>query len=359
MTIAVEIFTRIDQLDVAAYLALRRSSAAPAFYDLRFLGGIERSPLIPVEKAYYLAAYDGPALVAFMPAYVQFPGVVDPFGVLEKTTSIRFEPNARGVFSHVMHCYDSTVVGEMKTMVLRALFERLTEVAMAECAQHFIMMNVADGPLLAEARALGFEVNYMFDRFALNLSTIRDFDALVTQTLPAHGRAEMRRQLRKFSASGARTVVETAPFARLDELSELCHLTTKRRGTPQYLPAVPLAQLVSSCGDMMRFVMAYVGDQIAGGFICIDDGPVFHIWLAGMTYEGLDFSPYTICSAEAYRYAFMHGKQRIEAGRLNARIKERLGLSAVPLHSVVSPDLRGSRRAFGTVDNAASFSQLL
>ena len=74
--------------------------------------------------------------------------------------------------------------------------------------------------------------------------------------------------------------------------------------------------------------------------ICIDDGPVFHIWLAGVTYEGLDFSPYTLCFAEAYRYALAHGKRRIEAGRLNARIKERLGLSALPLHSILSPDLR-------------------
>ena len=62
----------------------------------------------------------------------------------------------------------------------------------------------------------------------------------------------MRRQLRKFAASGARAVVETVPFARLDELTELCQLTTTRRGTPQYLPAELLARLVSSCGDLIR-----------------------------------------------------------------------------------------------------------
>jgi hypothetical protein len=339
MTIAVEILTRIDQLD-AACLALRRGCGASAFYDPRFLAGVERSPLLPVEKTFYLVAYDGASPVAFMPAYVQSPSIVDPFGVIGQTTSTRFEPDARGLFSHVMHCYDSTVVGLCGDAVLAPLFERLAELAKAEGAQHFVLINVAEGPLLAAARGLGLEVNYMFDRFHLDLSGIRDFDALVAQALPGDGRREMRRQLRKFAASGARTAVETAPFHRLDELTELCHVTTKRRGTPQYLPAVPLAQLVASCGDMMRFVMVYAGERIVGGFICIDDGPVFHIWLAGVTYEDLDFSPYTLCFAEAYRYALAHGKRRIEAGRLNARIKERLGLSALPLHSILSPDLR-------------------
>ncbi len=340
MTIAVEVLTRIDQLDPAAYVALRRSSAASAFYDPRFLAAVERAPLLPVDKTYYLAAYDGPDLVAFMPAYLQSPSVVDPFGVLGQTTSIRFEPDARGLFSHVMHCYDTVVVGHCGAAVLAPLFERLAELARAEGAQHFVLMNVAEGPLLAAARGLGLEVNYMFDRFQLDLSAIPDFDSLVAHTLPSHGRTEMRRQLRKFAASGARIAVETAPFRRLDELAELCHLTTKRRGTPQYLPAVPLAHLLASCGDMMRFVMAYDGERIVGGFICIDDGPVFHIWLAGITYEDLDFSPYTLCIAEAYRYALAHGKTRVEGGRLNAKIKERLGLSALPLHSILSPDLR-------------------
>ncbi len=343
MTVSVEVLTSIDQLDPAAYLALRRSCGPSAFYDPRFLAGVERSPLLPVEKTYYLVAHDGAVLVALMPAYVQSPSIVDPFGVLAQTTSLRFEPHARGLFSHVMHCYDSTIVGHCGAAVLVPMFERLAEVARAEGAQHFVMMNVAEGPLLKAARGLGLEVNYMFDRFQIALSGIRDFDALVAEGLPSHGRCEMRRQLRKFAASGARAVVETAPFRRLDELAELCHLTTKRRGTPQYLPAVPLAQLVASCGDMMRFVMVYAGERMLGGFICIDDAAVLHIWLAGITYEGLDFSPYTICFAEAYRYALARGKTHVEAGRLNAKIKERLGLSALPLHSILSPDLRAQR----------------
>ena len=231
--------------------------------------------------------------------------------------------------------------------MLAPLFERLAALAKAEGAQHFVIMNVAEGPLLAVARGLGLEVSYMFDRFHLDLSGIHDFDALVAR-LPPAGRHEMRRQLRKFEASGARAVVETAPFARLDELAQLCHLTTARRGTPQYLPPAPLAQLVSSCGDMIRFVVIYDrDDRIVAGVICIDDGPILHVWLGGMTYEGLDFSPYTVCFAEAYRYALAQGKQRIEAGRLNAKIKHRLGLSPMPLHAIVSPDLRARTSADG------------
>jgi hypothetical protein len=339
MTIAVEVLTSIEQLDAAAYLALRRSYAASPFYDPRFLAGVERSPLLPVEKTFYLAAYDGHELVAFMPAYVQSPSVVDPFDVLRQTTSARFEAGARCLFSHVMHCYDTTVIGDGARPVLSPLFERLAALAKAEGTQHFVLMNVAEGPLLAGARHLGLEVNYMFDRFYLDLSRFGDFDALVT-AFPKDGRHEMTRQLRKFAVSGARAAVEEAPFARIDELAQLCYLTTKRRGTPQYLPPVPLAALVAACGDMLRLVMVYDrDDRIVGGFICIDDGPTFHVWLGGMTYDGLDFSPYTIGMAAAYRHALAKGKRRIEAGRLNAKIKQRLGLSPMPLHSIVSPEL--------------------
>ena len=359
MTITVEVLSSVDQVDPTAFLALRRSCGASAFYDPRFLAGIERSPLLPVEKTYYLAAYDGPSLVAFMPVYLQSPSVVDPFGVLGTTTSIRFEANARGLFSHVMHCYDSTILGDGGALVLTPLFERLAELGRAEGAQHFVIMNVAEGPLLTVARGLGFEVSYMFDRFYLELSGIRDFDALVAQALPGDGRHEMRRQLRKFATSGARAAVEAPPFTRLEELTELCHLTTKRRGTPQYLPAVPLARLVESCGDMIRFVVVYAPDpngidRIVGGVICIDDGPVLHVWLGGMTYDGLDFSPYTICIAEAYRYALAQGKRRIEVGRLNAKIKHRLGLSPLPLHAIASPDLSIDKYQPTAVSSAAA-----
>jgi uncharacterized protein len=337
--VRVEVLTSIDQLDATAYLTLRRSCGASAFYDPRFLTGVERSPLLPVEKTFYLAAYDGPALVAFMPVYLQSPSVVDPFDVLRQTTSTRFAAGARGLFSHVMHCYDTTVIASGGAPVLAPLFEALAALAKAEGAQHFVIVNVAEGPLLAVARELGLEVNYMFDRFYLDLSGVRDFHALVA-ALPPAGRHEMRRQLRKFEGSGARAVVETAPFARLDELAQLAHLTTARRGTPQYLPAGPLAQLVSACGDLIRFVVIYDrDDRMVAGIICIDDGPILHVWLGGMTYEGLDFSPYTIGVATSYRYGLAQGKQRLEVGRLNAKIKHRLGLSPMPLHSIVSPDL--------------------
>jgi uncharacterized protein len=342
--ITVEVLDSIDQVDPAAYLALRQSCGATAFYDPRFLRGIERGPLLPVDRAYYLAAFAGPDLVGFMPVYLQSPSVVDPFGVLTRTTSARFEPGARGLFSHVMHCCDSTILTSGGAAVTGPMFERLESLARAEGAQHFVMMNVAEGPLAAAARERGLEVSHMLDRFFLDLSTVEDFDALVARGLPRDGRQEMRRQLRKFEASGARAVMEHPPFARLDELAEICHLTTARRGTPQYLPARPLAALVRACGDLVRLVMIYDGDQLLGGFICIDDDAILHVWLAGVKYEGIDFSPYTICFAEAYRYALATNKRRVEAGRLNAKIKHRLGLSPLPLHAIVSPSLFAAKR---------------
>jgi CelD/BcsL family acetyltransferase involved in cellulose biosynthesis len=344
MSIAVEVLTAIADVDRDAYLRLQRASAASAFYDPRFLAGVERLPLLPADKTYYLVARDGPRLVGFLPAYLQSPVVVDPFGVLGKTTSARFAPEARGLFSHVMHCYDSTILCDGGPPVLEALLAELGELGRQEGAQHFAIMNVPEGRLLAWARQLHLEVSFMVDRFSMELAGVADFDALVAR-LPADGRHEMRRQLRKFAASDARAIVETAPFARLEEVAELCHVTTARKGTPQYLPPGPLAALVRSCGDMIRLVSVYVGDRRVAGLICIDDGPVLHLWLGGVMYDGVAFSPYTVGIAEAYRYALAQGKRRIEVGRLNAKIKHRLGLLPQPLYAIVSPDLlTGTRR---------------
>ena len=339
VTVVTDVVTRIDDVDAGAYLALRRACGASAFYDPRLLRAVERSPLLPADKAFYVVAYDGARLAGLVPMYLQSPAVVDPFGVLAQATTARFEPDARGLFSHVMHCYDSTVVWDGGPAVLEALFDRMTVLGKGQATRHFVIMNVAEGPLLAAARGLGLSVSYMFDRFHLDLAGVDDFETLIARKLPQDGRHEMRRQLRKFAASGARAAIETVPFARLDELTELCHQTTARRGTPQYLPPAPLAHLVRSCGDMIRLVVVYDHDRIVGGVICIDDGPVLHVWLGGMAYDGIDFSPYSVCFAEAYKYALAHGKQRVEAGRLNAKIKHRLGLTPQPLHAIVSPDL--------------------
>ena len=89
MTIATDILTRIEDVDADAYLALRSACNASAFYDPRLLGAVERSPLLPADKAFYLIAYDGPRLAGFVPLYLQSPAVVDPFGVLAQNTSAR------------------------------------------------------------------------------------------------------------------------------------------------------------------------------------------------------------------------------------------------------------------------------
>ncbi len=60
------------------------------------------------------------------------------------------------------------------------------------------------------------------------------------------------------------------------------------------------------------------------------------IWSAGMRYDLTDYSPYTVSFAFAYEWALGAGMHTIEAGRLNARIKTRLGLQPLPLYSATS-----------------------
>ena len=77
-----------------------------------------------------------------------------------------------------MHCYDSTILCDGGPAVLEALFDRLVALGKGQAARRFVIMNVAEEPLLASARGLGLEVSYMFDRFPLDLDGLDDLDSL-------------------------------------------------------------------------------------------------------------------------------------------------------------------------------------
>ncbi|MNV96958.1 hypothetical protein D3C71_1920220 [compost metagenome] len=76
--------------------------------------------------------------------------------------------------------------------------------------------------------------------------------------------------------------------------------------------------------------------RLVSGMVFFQQRDTFCMWSAGMAYDRSDFSPYTICFAAACRHAFAEGLRRFEGGRLNDRIKRRLGLSPVPLHCAVA-----------------------
>lgn len=344
MTLSIHVLDSIDRLDPGEYQAFFLRSRAPLFYDRRFLLAAEKSPLLTLHKVFYLTAREEGKLVALAPAYLQDINTIDPLGVLASSVGITAAPGEPGLFSHIMHCFETRVpVTTENTQVYTVMLNALAAIAETENARYFGLLNVEDGPLLKAAQDLGLNVHFMVDKYSANLGAFRDFEHLV-QELPAEGRREMVRQLRKFDASGAQVRILAPPFSDLlERLTDLCQQTTARLGTPSYWPAESLAQFCRHCGDLIRLCVIEDQDELIGGFICFEEAGTLHAWTAGMNYEKTDFSPYSIGFAEIYRHAFRQEARQIEGGRLNARIKTRLGLKPVRLYAITSQDLYQSR----------------
>lgn len=278
-----------------------------------------------------------------MPAYLQDLAVVDPFGVLKTTANIINEGTDTGLFSHIMHCFDSSIPSiadnAAYAVICSAFLRTLEDIARDAGASYYGILNVSEPRLRQQAASLGLHVNHMLDRFYADLTPFRDFADLVSH-LPRDARQEMNRQLRKFDSSNLQASFLAPPFdARLDELCHLCFETTEKHGTPQYFPAIPLARFTRLCGDLVRLNTMQQDGKLMSGMICFEERKTLHLWSAGMRYDNSGFSPYSLCFAKAYEYAFAHGLQRIEAGRLNARIKLRLGFVPEPIYAITSERL--------------------
>lgn len=340
MALTIEIHRSLRQIDADAYRAFDAAGGFSVFYDWRFLTAAERAPLLPVERTFYLCACEHGRLLGFVPAYLQRLARVDPLGLLERSAGLRDSGADLGLFSHVMHCWDSTVaVLDDRADVRAALLHAISALARREGARHAGLLSVQDPRLLEQAHGHGFSEHPLVDRYGADLRGYAGFDDFVRR-LPKDGRWEMNRQLRKFEASGARTRVIAPPFDEvLERLCELCFATTAKNGTPQYFPPAPLARLVRLCGDLVRLALVECDGELVGGFVCFDHRECLYVWSAGVVYDRSQFSPYTLGMAAAYRYAFAHRLPRVEAGRLNERIKRRLGLVPTPLYALVARDL--------------------
>lgn len=337
MPVQVEIRQSLDDTFKEEYQSFLQASGASFFYDWKFLRAAERSPLLPVDGTYYLLARDEGRLVSFLPAYLQRVSTVDPFGLLARTAGIAGDGGQRALFSHVMHCFDTTVIGiPGSSDPLPALMQALKQLARDIDARYTGLLNVAESGLLGQLSDHELAVRHLVDRYFLDLTPFTSFDELLL-ALPKEGRYEMNRQLRKFDAGEGTVTVLEPPFDhRLEQLAALCQQTTARNGTPQYFPADALAGFVRICGDLARLVVVEKHDTIAGGFICFVDKRLVCVWSAGMRYDLTDYSPYTVSFAHVYRWSMANGIATVEAGRLNERIKLRLGLKPLPLYSATS-----------------------
>ncbi|WP_141322999.1 GNAT family N-acetyltransferase [Myxococcus sp. AB025B] len=330
------VLTRFSELDPAEYGALLKSGRAPVFYDPRLMLAAEQTPLLPPERVFYIVARDAGGLQAFLPCYLLSAQQIDPFGLLKRTASVDLYEEGRGLFSHIAHCYESVLlVRAGRQDLLAPMLARFRDLALELRVKRHGLVNVTDPVLMEVAASNGYCVNYMLDRYSMSLEAARPFDDYLLG-LPREGRQELRRQLKKFLASDARVSVVRPDQEGLEALTPLVQETTARHGTPFYFPRSALLEFVRQCGALVWLVKVEHLRKWLGGFICLEEESTLHIWSGGFTYDAVDFSPYTIAFAEVYRHAVSRGFRRIEIGRLNARIKERMGYLPVPMYSIIS-----------------------
>lgn len=332
----VEVHPSIEAISEKAYKELHEHCGAPAYYDLRFLKAAERVPLLSYDAVHYITVSESGVLQAFLPVYQQSVGVADSLGLLARTTSAGFHPDESALFSHVMHCCDTRIlVREPSLDIYREIIAALDDLCINNGVPQFAIANVADPALLKMAEALGLEVNFSVDRYGIDISSIADADELLECRIPNKGRWEIRRQRRKIEEYDIQIEIEGPPFTNLEEVGKLCHDTTARRGTPNYIPASELSRFIAECGDLIRIASVYAGGERLSVAVLLLEAEAVHCWLGGMSYTLDTFSPYTVTFEALFRYAFDHGAKRVEGGRLNERVKQRLGFVPTPLYSIV------------------------
>ena len=334
MSIQVDIISDYYQLPLTEIVGLNNAANASFFYDVRFLKAAHYSPLLPTLKTYYFLAYQSARLVGFTVAYLQRSP--DPFGSLACATGLDFN-DGLVCLGHVMHSYESEIVISTKQAgVIRGeIFKSIKSLGVLLGAKYVGLINIADDKLLAAGILEGYTSSFMWDRYYMDIAlvdTVQDYIA----GLPADGRREMNRQQRKLQGSHHQVRVQSLPVENLTQIAELVCSTSARHGTPDYYPPTAFKRFVETCAGLVRIINVQEHDQVIGVMVCFVHGKTLHIWAAGMSYDKTDFSPYSVCMLEAFRYAKYAGLDTIEIGRTNHKIKTRMGFKAKKLFSLIA-----------------------
>ena len=329
----IKLLRSLTQLDAGRYQRFHRRAGGSVFYHYAFLLALEQQPLLPHLKTGYLLAEEQGELVGWLPFWLQTN--VDPFGVLSSSLGCCFDAEARALFSHVMHVSDSRLLccGDAP-QVVPALLSALDEVAREERVLAYGLLNLTHEHAQALApHGSGWQVNFMWNRFSRDLRADTSLEQIIAG-LNAEGRREANRQLRKFYQADGQICWRRVEETDLHEVTAFCQQTSARNGTPHYYPPDAVRHLLQRCQAFTRIVEIRQQGRLAGvGIVFLEENKL-HLWAVGMDYAAADFSPYTLLYLDLYRFALAHGIATLEAGRTTQRIKERLGLNAVPLYSM-------------------------
>jgi uncharacterized protein len=309
-----------------------RAAGAPVFYSSQFLSSIALAPLLPTDAAFLIALQSDRGIAGGMPVFRQ--SCIDPIHHLAPLQSTFPDLSSSvGLLGHCWHCYDSRLVSAgLEVESLQMLVHSLRDLARAEGADYFGLINVAEPRTLKIMASFGMTPRYMTDRYIMDLSRYTSFDDYVVSLQP-DPRRELRRQLRRLNESEAEIAIETMPLPDLDEIVLLCRQTAKRYDAEFYYPLEQTKSFLANMGDTMRFVSVRHRGARIGVLVCFFDPPRFHVWAAGMCYGRTAFSPYAVAMMESVRFAITHGFTTLEGGRGNGRIKLKQGFTPLRLHA--------------------------
>jgi hypothetical protein len=331
---SIKIISDFDQLPLSDITELNSAANAPFFYDARFLRAAHYHPLLPVIQAYYILAYQCATLVGFTVVYSQRSP--DPFGSLSRATGLNFN-GSFVCLGHIMHGYETEIIvsTEQADSIRGDILNSIKALGASMGAQYVGLINIANDKLVTAGILEGYRASFMWDRYFMDIVCIDTVEEYIAG-LPADGRREMNRQQRKLAASHHRASVRSLPMTDMAQIAELVCVTSARHGTPDYYPPAAFKLFVETCASLIRIISVQEYDHIVGALVCFVHGKTLHIWAAGMSYDKTDFSPYSVCMLEAFRYAKQEGLTAIEIGRTNHKIKTRMGFKTKALFSLIA-----------------------
>ena len=324
MTLQVEDIPLEAVADVPEWDLAVREAGYPTFYGMPFLTCMARAPLLPADTASLAIMRDETGLVGGVPVFRQ--SAIDPIKHLARLYHVFADlPSSTGLLGHCWHCYDTRIVVRSDSAHQAGrLIEGLASLARKHRVHYVGLVNVSDEVTREAMAAAGATPQYMVDRYVMDIASVTGFDDYVARLHP-DARRELARQYRRFRESGTTLAVESPPFDNIEEVVTLCRRTAARYDAEFYYPAEETAYFLATMGDALRLISIRARGERVGVLICFHDRPRFHIWAAGMQYDGLAFSPYAISIAEAIRFAIDQEMDLIEGGRGNGRIKLKQG----------------------------------
>ncbi|MDX6363386.1 MAG: hypothetical protein QOC85_2396 [Streptomyces sp.] len=334
----IDVTDSIDDIDTAQWERVARSDAAPVHYTPAYLRAYQTSPLSPYAATRYLTAVESGRTVAVLPCYLQKQG--DPYGFLCDVGIPEAEGTA--LLGHNWYCYDTRIPvlaadTDHRDRVLGAMLDALVELGDADGVGAAGLVSVAEGdPVLAVARRKGWRVAPIVTRFQLPLHGFTTYDSYLA-SLGGKTRRTIRQYLRRAADRGVTASVEVPEPDFLRVVCDLVRLTAAKHNSAGMYPEDAFIDFVMGLGERARVVRIDQGDRTPAAGVVLLDEQRLHMWVGGASHATIDsFSPNYLLWAAEIRTAIELGKQWVEGGRSNRTMKERHGMTALPLYACVA-----------------------